>query len=99
MELRNVTRIPMAALPGLAWRWTASTARRQALRFGLACDELPGFLSERGFRLESELGPHDLAHLYLTDGAGQIHGGPSGWLGFCLTRVHPSAPRVLGAPR
>jgi hypothetical protein len=81
MELRNVTRIPMAALPGPAR------------------DELPDFLCERGFRLESELGPDDLARLDLTDGAGRIPGAPSGRLGICLARVHPSAPSVPGAPR
>ena len=55
--------------------------------FGLDRQELPGFLSTRGFRLERDVGPDDLAHAYLTDGAGRCHGKPSGWLGICRARV------------
>ena len=58
--------------------------------FGLDRDELPSFLSERGFRLESDLGPDDLARRYLTDHAGRAYGKPSGWLGICLARVAPA---------
>jgi methyltransferase (TIGR00027 family) len=56
-------------------------------RFALSRHVLADFLYERGFALESNLGPGDLERTYLTDDAGTSHGRPSGWIGICRARV------------
>ena len=56
-------------------------------RFALAPDEVAGFLDQRGFAIERNLGPDHLEREYLTRSDGVPYGRPSGWIGICEARV------------
>jgi methyltransferase (TIGR00027 family) len=56
-------------------------------RFGIEPDELRAFLAERGFVLEANHGPDDLARRYLSDPDGRQLGRPFGFTGICHARA------------